>query len=152
MSLRGREPEAISPINLRLLRRKYLVSQWHESYGISPANSLSMICWKFASGCAPTMASPFTKKVGVDCTPRSSANCISSWMKASWLPSERILVNEKPKQTCSDKNPRGRGSASQAHKTGPSPFRHTAFWQAWISRRRYSQQLLQIYSCVPLKE
>src|SRR5689334_19520194 len=46
-------------------------------FGISPASSLSITCLKTSSGCAPTMASPLIKNVGVELTPRLMAKSLS---------------------------------------------------------------------------
>src|SRR5215208_7262807 len=46
--------------------------------GISPASSLSMICWKTFKGCAPTMASPLIKNVGVELIPKLIAKSLSA--------------------------------------------------------------------------
>src|SRR5919108_3909652 len=52
----------------------------HLYHGISPASSLSITCLKTSNGCAPTIARPLTKNVGVERTPRFTAKSLSAWM------------------------------------------------------------------------
>src|SRR5512143_2446706 len=53
--------------------------------GISPASSLSITLVNEPSGCAPMMARPLTKKVGVELMPRLLAKSLSAWMVCAYL-------------------------------------------------------------------